>query len=104
MLNFLLRQVNSVSSGSCKLSGVSQFAYASANLFVTIMHMWSVDVACTWSTWLYLAMSLCSVLSMIMATMPDRKSTMTKEFMILKTKTYINMRECLLIKNKKKKK
>ena len=37
----------------------------------------------TWSTWLYLAMSLCRVLSMIMATMPDRKRTMTSEFMIL---------------------
>lgn len=39
--------------------------------------------AFTWSTWLYLAMSLCSVLSRIMATMPDRKRTMTKEFIML---------------------
>lgn len=35
------------------------------------------------STWLYLAMSLCSVRSMIMATMPDRKRTMTSEFIML---------------------
>lgn len=37
----------------------------------------------TWSTWLYLAMSLCKVLSMIMATIPDRKRTMTREFIML---------------------
>ena len=39
----------------------------------------------TESIWLYLAMSLCSVLSMIMATIPDRNNTITSEFIMLST-------------------
>ena len=35
------------------------------------------------SSWLYLAMSRCSVRSMIMATMPVRKSTIMSELMML---------------------
>lgn len=37
----------------------------------------------TESIWLYLAMSLCRVRSMIMATIPDRNRTITSEFMML---------------------
>ena len=35
------------------------------------------------SIWLYRAMSLCRVLNIIMATIPDRNRTITNEFMIL---------------------
>lgn len=49
----------------------------------------------TWSTWLYLAMSLWSVLSMIIATMPERKSTITREFMMLQKHTTANQSEPL---------
>lgn len=41
------------------------------------------------SIWLYRAMSLWSVLNIIMATIPDRKRTITKEFMILKGKSLL---------------
>lgn len=40
----------------------------------------------TESIWLYLAMSLCRVRSMIIATMPDRNKTITSEFMMLEEK------------------
>lgn len=44
----------------------------------------SSDVSLTVeSIWLYLAISLCSVRSIIIATIPDKKRTMTREFMML---------------------
>jgi len=42
------------------------------------------------SIWLYLAMSLCSVRSIIIATIPDRKSTITTEFKMLTSQTVQN--------------
>ena len=52
------------------------------------------------STWLYLAISLCRVRSRIMATIPDRNNTITREFIMLQhnyhnihvySKLYINV-------------
>lgn len=50
---------------------------------IVLLNLENLNKSLTWSTWLYLAMSLCKVLSMIIATIPDRKRTMTKEFMML---------------------